>query len=554
MTALRIDVITNYLAHSDWDFQLHYAPGRVIYHGHLQAADAPLPIALELRDGELIRLPKIRLLEPTALLKFGSAHIESDGSICYASPGNQFLDRAYPGQCVATCLQLAQNTIDSVLNGRPVSELTGEFPAYWLGKPVYIDLPLPNQSSRASLTSIGRGTQRTRVVTPTPVEARKYSEATGAAPDNVFVWFSQSDQPAYPMGDQWPVDTFHHFIDWLKQCQPAELGQLHRAVTETLKANTQQLLFIVQSPDNWYGAFCLLSRHSKTFSSPEKYAGALLKQSHVTRLVKFERISPTRVDHQFIASRNLMNHTQSLIGKTITLIGCGAIGGYLATSLVRIGAGLGGGRLNLVDGDTLGPGNLGRHILGFNALDQNKARAMEEYLSQQFKGLSITAFPSRIESVSSHLLNADIVIDASGVEAVSEWLSEQYLAGRSAPVLYCWIVGHGLRMIAYLQDAPDQACFRCFRPAEPGRPSLFLPDDYEIEESTAGGCDGLFVPFSNSSPLIAAALATELCLDWANGVESSKLRIYNSESARLDTFANHTPVPSSGCPACQHAR
>lgn len=51
---------------------------------------------------------------------------------------------------------------------------------------------------------------------------------------------------------------------------------------------------------------------------------------------------------------------KNLAGKRILLSGCGAVGGFLAQQLAQIGAGAPGGKLMLVDDDTLQGANLGR--------------------------------------------------------------------------------------------------------------------------------------------------------------------------------------------------
>src|SRR5690606_27551117 len=82
-----------------------------------------------------------------------------------------------------------------------------------------------------------------------------------------------------------------------------------------------------------------------------------------------------RLDDRYIVSRNIPGQ-ETLSGKRILLIGCGTIGGYLADMIVKAGAGAGGGELRLADNQPLAAGNIGRHRLGMNRLDINKAEGL----------------------------------------------------------------------------------------------------------------------------------------------------------------------------------
>ncbi|WP_430997615.1 ThiF family adenylyltransferase, partial [Klebsiella pneumoniae] len=118
----------------------------------------------------------------------------------------------------------------------------------------------------------------------------------------------------------------------------------------------------------------------------------------------------------FIHGRNLS--FPSLKDKKIVLVGCGAIGGYLAEGLVRLGAGTGQGELLLIDPDELAPGNLGRHTLGMNSLRQAKVTALAARLGLEFPHAKVT--PQHRFAAFPRDLVGDLVINASGEEALSE--------------------------------------------------------------------------------------------------------------------------------------
>lgn len=75
------------------------------------------------------------------------------------------------------------------------------------------------------------------------------------------------------------------------------------------------------------------------------------------------------------------------------LVGCGTISGYLTDLLVRAGAGTGIGELVLIDNQNLAPRNLGRHCLGINRLEKNKAQGVQAELKTTMPSANVMAFP-----------------------------------------------------------------------------------------------------------------------------------------------------------------
>ncbi|MEE1721090.1 ThiF family adenylyltransferase, partial [Pseudomonas aeruginosa] len=102
------------------------------------------------------------------------------------------------------------------------------------------------------------------------------------------------------------------------------------------------------------------------------------------------------VDAESWLTRNLAGGVTGLAGKNIALVGCGAIGGYLADLLVKSGAGFLGGSLVLIDDDELSVGNLGRHFLGFEYIGQNKAAALCAELRAKYPEVQVSFIPKRV--------------------------------------------------------------------------------------------------------------------------------------------------------------
>ena len=95
-----------------------------------------------------------------------------------------------------------------------------------------------------------------------------------------------------------------------------------------------------------------------------------------------------RADHDWIHARSA--DVGNFKTKRVMVIGCGALGGYVAHYLSRAGV----GHLTLLDNDTLQAENLGRHILGTGTIGFPKAIALAIQLQMQMPHLNIQGFHS----------------------------------------------------------------------------------------------------------------------------------------------------------------
>ena len=210
------------------------------------------------------------------------------------------------------------------------------------------------------------------------------------------------------------------------------------------------------------------------------------------------------------------------------LLGCGAIGGYLADLLAKNGAGFLNGKLILSDDDTLSVGNIGRHLLGFSDLKRPKTEALRDHLVNHYPRISIDIADNNLLSGS----RAKLIIDATGNQSLSLYLSEQRVSGiLSAPIVFTWVAGAGCGAQAYLMHNNKNACLHCLDYATPGGSASVMRQEYTFQlKNAAGSCGDWLVPFSASAAIHAAALALDLAAGWANGRPNPLFR-----SITLDT-------------------
>ena len=183
-----------------------------------------------------------------------------------------------------------------------------------------------------------------------------------------------------------------------------------------------------------------------------KRAAKLIASNVVTRNVV------TRVDHRWIHSRG--GDGRDLSKKSVLLIGCGSLGGYVAHLLSRAGI----GRLTITDNDHLGWENLGRHILGASYIGRWKAEALAEELTRELPHLTIKGIPKDWRD--AFALNPKLFAEHDLIiSTVADWRCERPLnelarKTQMPTVFLGWLEPHAVAGHC-LAIAQQGGCFEC---------------------------------------------------------------------------------------------
>lgn len=144
--------------------------------------------------------------------------------------------------------------------------------------------------------------------------------------------------------------------------------------------------------------------------------------------------------------------------KKIAIIGCGSVGASLAYKLNKIGC----SNLLLIDPDILSIDNISRHLLGIEYEQENKAKALKNFLGKQFFNSNIEAIEDRVENHLDKLKSQNLIITALGSEAnhIEELIINKSVDGNLPPVISCWleanaIAGHSV----YFDNMINSASF-----------------------------------------------------------------------------------------------
>ncbi|QKM57818.1 ThiF family adenylyltransferase [Burkholderia glumae] len=464
-------------------------------------------------------------------------HLSADGYLCYLASGSVIFDFFDPIRQTLACLDRAEQVLEDILAGKMVDDLAEEFHTTSGDISCMLDVN-ENLSGIVEAYTYASG-KKVIFVTDDKARTSAKLDAIGLGLPKISLSAFRVSTKARPMPlqDSWPPRTVQEFLQWQSMLDPRCRKKIAQRLMDMFRRKTARVLVLIKSPIVQYGFEVELKRQAASVGK----SGAIREDLY---RLPIHRISVYRIDDKYLAERNLPD-SKTLTGLKVGLVGCGTIGGYLAEMLAKAGAGAGGGKLTLVDTGNFEPGNLGRHRLGFNSLLMNKAEAMREELRRVAPGINVVAFADSAKKVELEPL--DLLIDATGEQALTDWLTWKYSS--KVPFLTTWVEGSGVAVRALLKAKPEHACARCV-----SRPPL--ADRYRVFDAPppvvlkGHGCEGLYVPFPASTSVQAAALAMEMVQAWLDGTDTPTFRTRVLAQQFKVHFNDCTPARYEGCPGC----
>jgi len=462
-------------------------------------------------------------------------HLSASGYLCYLALGSVIFDFFDPIRQTMACLDRAEHVLEDILAGSMVEDLAEEFHITWGGNWCMLDV---NERRSGGLDAYPLG-EKISIATDDASRTHAKLEAFGLGmpKDQLPAFRVLTKARPMPLQDCWPPKTVQAFLKWQNTLDPRCSKKIEQRLMEMFRAKATRVLVLIDSPQVQYGIEVELKRKPAGAGSTPSLRELLYR-------LPVHRISVYRVNDQYLAERNIPG-SKTLAGLRIGLVGCGTVGGYLAEMLAKAGAGTIGGKLTLVDMGSLEPGNLGRHRLGFSALFKRKAQAMCEELKRVAPGIDAVAVVGDVKN--ANLGPLDLLIDATGEQALTDWLTWQY--AEKVPFLSTWVEGAGDAVRALMKAKPEHACARCV--SQPPLKDQYRVFDVPPEVIMKGhGCEGLYVPFPAAVSMQAAALAMEMVQAWLDGAESPSFRTRVLDQQREARFKDSSPQRYAGCPAC----
>jgi len=486
--------------------------------------------------------PDVVLRKVPESLKPIAPHIDSAGGICYLSRKSIEINIFDPVGQMLSCVDRAEKVLGQLLRNELVEDLAEEFFAYWGSNSFhcYFDFRIGSKPKLLSLVDLKY--IRTAVVAfitddveRTLAKSKMLGFNVSPVTHDVERIFTRVEPR--PLQHNWPPKTLGDLVQWQSVQDSRTARKIVERVAQAAERGADYLSVMIESPKFFY-AFLVFLRLDK--NPPTKIE---LRKKSVLYSRTVVPLRGWRIDERYIVERNIPG-MKNLEHKKIVVVGCGTIGGYLAEMLVKAGAGVGGGELVLVDADALSAANLGRHRLGFPSVGHNKATALREELSRNMPDAKIRSLPVDVRD--ANLAKADLIIDATGEQTVSDYLAT---TRSSITQLNVWIEGPGVAVRALMRRSADEACIQCLtRLVRQGSCAATVE---EMPQVYAGqGCESEYVPFPASVSMQAACLASEMVLDWAGGLDSPGLRTQILTRAFSKNQDDCTLPRLSDCPAC----
>lgn len=528
------------------------------FEGTLPCSGGPVRVRLSIGDWDFTDYPEIRVLKGFDNLPALLPHLSEHGWLCYFATGAAVLDRYEPEQAIAQCLEQARAVLDRVRTDPEYrrTDVQDEFMVHWLrGQstgiwPVLIG-PLSATAKRSSYWIVGvHGTKRAVIADSADEVAALACAFGGSTPKQTSCpcWIFHTK--ALPLVPEKMPSTVKELFDWLKLWDAKVYNAMQRVLDkEPSYLEHSFASFAVNTPIGWLGFGFDLDPVKRLGAKrrPGLYRQHLHGRGSTRGLLRLviDDVSPS-----FVHSRNLT--FKDLGGRRIVVVGCGAVGSYVAQALCRLGAGSGGGELLLVDPDTLKPENLGRHVLGYPDLFKLKAEGLRNELARQFP-LSKITFRAQDAMRLPGLFGFSLVVEATGEESVSEAMNAKRLErDTDTPMLHTWIKGNGQAVQALWVQRKHGGCFRCLRLADKkrNREERFKLLKGDVERRFLG-CSS-FTPYAVAAPMHAATLCTEIVMDWLQRDRPDPtFRTRSTANADVYRVKDQNLTRLEGCPACE---
>jgi molybdopterin/thiamine biosynthesis adenylyltransferase len=412
-------------------------------------------------------LPRFALGRRTDLLR--APHIETKGRLCLAGDGGR-ADTLDPVAVVAYSYGEALALIDEDEAGGNRDDYAIDFDAYWrrdVTDPLTLRTWLTAERP-SRLVSAWHG-QGFYFIAENASDARTWltnrygADGTRTFNDAALIWLDRLPEPeSYPgstgearglieAGSADGVAIFDRLMATMADRAAVVL------IGRTATGDIVQAGLVAEDP-NWANTGTKAPKPSVTRGfRPGRVPARILALRRPSRRLEVQRTDAW-------LGRMRAGEGVRLAAKRVAVLGCGSLGGGVAKLLLQSGV----GRMILVDPDTFAWVNVGRHELGSDSAEQNKATALVE----RFRPMYPHARELRAEPTSWQALlrrNPEVFQDCDLIlSLIGDWNAESALndlqrSGMDeirAPILYGWLEEQAGAAHA-LAIGPTGACLRC---------------------------------------------------------------------------------------------
>lgn len=349
--------------------------------------------------------------------------------------------------------------------------------------------------------------------------------------------------------------TVQLFLEFIQKWDSNACKKLEEHLNHTNKKHKKEPINILI---NWKNK--LMGISFEWNDCQHKLLKTILDNKYLNQKVVFYTVN--LIDFKSSVLRNLPEKSQNgLLDKKVFQVGLGAIGGYMADSLIKIGAGI-DDEFTIIDNDFLSIDNVGRHLLGVGCIEKSKSKAFKEYAQKQTFN-QLKKLNTKFDNIGNYNFQyfidnpVDLIVDATGSIEVQEYLNElvQQIPLESRPnLLHLWIFGNGECVQGFWRDAKLQnnqgGCIQCLGSSSSGLFENTLPIKNSSQEQRFGACSA-FTPYAVSGGMMASSLGINMILEWLETgmVKNNYQTRYNSEF-QDEKISDMLIMADENCPYC----
>jgi hypothetical protein len=438
-------------------------------------------------------------------------HVEEDGHVCCFESEGLVLNRRRPARILRETLEQARRTIEAGLSGDNRLNLFEECEAYWSSPARILCNVAPDDVLR--YVTVFSGACRGVADGRRPFEEVSY-RLRGASLTERKGTYIPLERTIFEEPNFHPrkVDS----IRALRAIIRKHISSENRKRLSRAARARGDMAFVLLGVPKPGGGRALLGLWLRDIQSRQP----LLDD---TASGKVERVRLERSDPDVLRER--LASAPAVQGAHVILVGCGSIGGHVATCLAWAGI----GKLTLVDNDGFQPANTFRHTLGRGGvLTESKVAALKQEIEIKVPGIHVNAVNSTIEAALDRgtvkLDSSSLLLVTIGSPTACLALNARFIEHPGAPpVIFTWIEPHGVGGHAVLTNtrkAGASGCFECLFRDDP-EIGLINTADFAAPGQPFPrqnlGCSGAFVPYGDLDARETATMAARLALDTLRG-------------------------------------
>lgn len=539
-------------------------PGIVaVVEGEVELGDRWARLQVSLTDDFPSCLPLIAV-DPSGELA-SLPHVEAHGVVCFRPEDEPLLDRGRPFEIVRGALAFAADTLRKGLLGNRAEEFANEVVAYWRHA----------TPEARTVLSLVEPDDTPRIVTAFLDPEKRVTVADDPAALAAFLPHRSIGRLSFVNGLYVPIDPAGMDADFHPRMLATPEG--FRAFVAPVLARDKPLWHRILARCRSREVLVLLGVRRP--SGRRGLVGLILKEGPRAHpldpdLLASHRIVLVRVDpgdRGFVLTRG--GAVDALADRRVLVLGCGAVGGYVAMNLARAGV----GELWLLDDDAFELANTFRHVCGRACLKMLKVVGLKLEIERLLPFVRVAAYPLDVldwmKLPASSFRDVDLVVSALGNPTVEMRVNEAIATDpASPPALFAWLepLGLGGHVLLTHVGADPRGCFECLYEHD-GNGALvcrtaFATPGIQYTRDVMG-CGSQHTAFGDLDAQKTAALVTRRALDvLRGGVTEGQITSWRGNpvdfraagfktTKRFDEGADEIVLPAAAvlrptCPLC----